>query len=465
MTCSYNREVRTSKFISLFSLVFLLQLMGFSAHAEVPVDLQGNPVGLKNYDNHDKLLYRKTDTLLRGNQTFPTDTADVFEPYLTKSIGSWPEAVAIGDVNNDGRDDVVVTTSFYIDPENDYHLFVFLQNSSGGLTKPIKYPAGNGKSVDIADLNNDGRKDIVVTDSNSIGVFLQKTDGTLAAKVPYSSDHQSLTNTYKVRVGDFNNDCLTDVVSIDWGLQSHTVAIYLQNGTGTMETPVTYIVEHGGYDDLEVGDVNNDGLTDIIVMSGQTYCDNLGLLLQNSSGTFDVPIYYDIGGNELTHGVAVGDINNDSRQDVVVTYGGNKPSSFIAAFQQNSSAVLQGPVNYTSYDMPESAAIADMNDDFRKDVVVLHGGWERVGVYYQKSDGTLAAEVLYPIPYASHYNPHGLSVGDLNSDGLNDIAIADYNNGLVVLYNKTVLPPPPSNKVKFLSSIYYLLLLSKIADE
>jgi len=39
------------------------------------------------------------------------------------------------------------------------------------------------------------------------------------------------------------------------------------------------------------------------------------------------------------------------------------------------------------------------------------------------------------IPYASHYNPHGLAVGDINGDGENDVVIADYNSGLVVLYH------------------------------
>lgn len=457
MTCSCGRELSTTKRISCYSLVLLFQLIGISAHANTPVDFSGHPLGIKGVDKQDSLSYRKLDDLPKEKLTAPADTADIFAPYQAISVGSWPEAVAIGDVNNDGRNDVILTTSYYFDQENDYHLFVFLQNSSGGLSSPIKYPAGNGESVDIADLNNDGRNDVVVTDDNAIGVFLQNADGTLASKLLYSSAHSSFSNTYKVKTGDFNNDNLMDVVAIDWGTQSHNVEVYLQNNTGTLNAPVTYVVEHGGYDDLEVGDVNHDGLTDIIVMSGQSFCGNLGILLQNSSGALSGPVYYDIGGNQLTQGVAVGDINNDTRQDVVVTYGGNKPSSFIAAFQQNNSATLDNAISYSSYDIPESAAIADINNDARKDVIVLHGGWNQAGVYYQKSDGTLDTEVLYPIPYASHYNPHGLSIGDLNSDGSNDIAIADYNQGLVLLYN-TVAPPPPDKSSKFLPAIYKLLL-------
>ena len=79
--------------------------------------------------------------------------------------------------------------------------------------------------------------------------------------------------------------------------------------------------------------------------------------------------------------------------------------------------------------------IADVTGDGRKDVIVLHGGWDAMGVYEQLPDGTLRKEELYGIPYASHYNPHGLAVGDINGDGQNDVVIADYNYGLVVLYH------------------------------
>src|SRR4029079_2407934 len=65
----------------------------------------------------------------------------------------------------------------------------------------------------------------------------------------------------------------------------------------------------------------------------------------------------------------------------------------------------------------------------------------RAGVYRQGSGGTLGLEELAAIPYASHYNPHGLSVGDVDGNGSQDIVIADYNNGIVILPGTA---PPPS---------------------
>ena len=65
--------------------------------------------------------------------------SNLFIPYITIPISSTPRAVAIGDVNSDGRNDVVMTTSFSFDPENDFKLLVFLQNASGTLDPPVKY--------------------------------------------------------------------------------------------------------------------------------------------------------------------------------------------------------------------------------------------------------------------------------------------------------------------------------------
>ena len=259
----------------------------------------------------------------------------IFRDYSLIPTGSWPQAVAIGDVNNDGRNDVVMTTFYEYDDADNFKLFVFIQNDEGELQPPVKYETKGlsqnsaPRSVAIGDVNNDGRNDIVVgLFEAGIGVFLQNNDGTFGPGILYPSVDSS-----KIRIVDLNRDGLLDVVGI--GEATDTVSIWLQNGNGTFNIPTVYEVSHDGYDDLDTGDINNDGLTDIIVMSGQGLSPNLGVLTQKPDGTFNTPVYYWVGAindRRLTHGVAVGDINGDGLNDIVVTFGGNYDTEKLGFF-------------------------------------------------------------------------------------------------------------------------------------
>jgi hypothetical protein len=373
-------------------------------------------------------------------QTRSALTAVLFAPYVTYATGSSPQAVAVGDLNGDGRTDVALTTAGTGNPASDNMLHVFLQASDGTLQPQVEYPLGQSpQSLDIGDVNGDGLADVVVGNFNSstIGVLSQNASGTLDPMVTYPT-----VNSLSVKIGDFNADGRMDVVAINWGSRDDGVDVFLQTATGTLAAPVTYHVTHGGYDDVTVGDVNGDGRTDIVVMSGQLYADpNIGVLPQNADGTMGPPVYYSVGTNILTHGVAVGDTNGDGLADIVVSYGGNRPASFIGRFLQNTGGTLDPVVAYPSYDIPSAMALADVDSDGRKDVLVTHSGWVRLGVYRQTASGDLGAEETYAIPYASQYQPQGLAVGDINGDGLPDVVIADYNNGLVVLRHVDDQPP------------------------
>ena len=361
----------------------------------------------------------------------PTADSGLFRPYVNRETGSWPEAVAIGDLNGDGRNDVALVTSYYFDPPNDYMLHLFLQDAAGGLAPAVKYPVGQTpKSVDVGDVTGDGRADVVTSTWPGVCVLRQNVQGTLDPIVCYPNPYSPYS--YMVKIGDFNSDGRGDVVCI---CSDAAVAVFLQNAGGTLDPPVLYSVGLGG-SEVEVGDVNADGRDDIVVMSGQGFVPNLGLLIQNPAGGFAPVVYYDLGGNELTRGAEVSDVTGDDREDVVVTYGGNGPSAHIAVFQQNAGGTLNPPYSLPSYDIPEPIESADLDDDGRNDAAVLHGGWMAMGVYLQGTSGVLGTEMLEPIPYASHYNSQGLALGDIDGDGEKDAVIADYNYGLVVLYHK-----------------------------
>ena len=367
------------------------------------------------------------------------DAMPLFNPYITVSVPSRTEAAAIGDVNGDGLNDVVVTTSYDFDPDNDTHLFVLLQDEFGNLGAPTKYFVDlqptqyQIQSTAIADVNDDSKDDVIISHENGVGVMIQNAQGSLDPITVYASNHLSFTNTYKVLAADFNGDGLNDIASIDWGTQSEDVDIFLQNNSAAFDSPVSYSAPHGGYDDLAYGDVNGDNLNDIVVMSGQGYAnDNLSILLQQTDNTFAASVSYDLGWDVNSNAVGVGDVNGDNLDDVVLAYGGNKPSSNIAIFYQNAGGTLDAPISLLAYDSPSTVKITDINGDGRKDIVVGHSGWHAVGIYLQNPDGTLMGEQRFPFTYSTN-NPHRMAVGDINGDGQNDIVDAS-GSGITILY-------------------------------
>lgn len=373
-----------------------------------------------------------------GNSDSPADTVTVtvnyipiFSAYQSTRTGSWAEAVAIGDLNGDGRADVALVTDYYNDPQNDQRLYVFLQNATGGLEQAVKYQVLNGRpsSVVVGDVSHDGRDDVVVGTDAGITIFLQNSSGSLSAPVFYQTGH-----AHHLALGDFNNDGRLDVAGIGPG--EYTVEVRLQTGAGTLSAPATYMVAYFAHNMIDAGDINGDGLTDIVVSYGSSFGIGLVALPQNSMGTFGSPAYFHISDTtaDFPRGLAAGDVNGDNRDDMVVAYGGN-PLNKIGVYLQNAQGGMGQQISYPAFYTPQPVVITDVNRDGRKDVLVAHGGWHTLSVFLQGRNGKLGGYQKYPIPYATNYNPQGLAVGDINSDGKKDVVIADYNNGLVVLYN------------------------------
>lgn len=345
----------------------------------------------------------------------------IFAPYNIISSFNGADAVAVGDLNDDGRDDVALVAGLSHDPTNKY-LHVFLQNASGGLDPAVKYET-NGtstESVVSGDFNNDGRTDLIVGTGSGIIVFLQSDSGGLV-----SSAFHATQNGYKLSTGDFNNDGSLDVAGL--GSITNEVHVFLQSSSGTFSEPIIYTMSQAYFELIETGDVNGDGLADLVIMCGHG-CKVFATLLQNSEGTFDTPVYYQQ--NWYSEGLAVGDVNGENRDDIFITF-----SAKVGVFLQNGQGEISQQVDYSALYSPGPVLIEDVTRDGKNEVMVLHFD-NALDVYLQGDSWYFGGSKKYTLPIgSSRYDAKALAAGDLNSDGRKDIAIADNANGLVVLYN------------------------------
>ena len=156
-------------------------------------------------------------------------------------------------------------------------------------------------SVAVADFNGDGLKDIAVgREAFGIRVLWQDAQGRFTAFTDLST-----VNAYRICAGDFNNDGRSDLAGI--GAGTSQVDVFSQTTNGTLAPMGQYSASYYGFNDLETGDVDGDGLTDIVVMNGQDGFPNVSLLLQTNGG-FSAPILCNLGLSELPKGVGIGEI-------------------------------------------------------------------------------------------------------------------------------------------------------------
>jgi hypothetical protein len=366
--------------------------------------------------------------------------------YLSGGLA--PVSVAIADVNGDGSLDVVLGN------ENSNSVSVLLGNGDGTFQAAMTYgPGGRGpRSVAVADMNQDGKPDLVVANdcastcaNGLIAVLFGNGDGTFQTAVTYDSGGISARS---LAVADVNGDGKLDVVVTNQS--SNTLGVLLGNGDGTLQPAMVYGSGGDEPSSVAVADVNGDGKLDLLVANPcASSCPNggIGVLLGSGDGTFQAAVTDPAAAGIFPNSVAVSDLNGDGKADLVI--GSNCFScgdSFVSVQLGNGDGSFQPSVYYTIAGLTPifSVTVADLNGDGKPDVALtgIFGSGGRAGSLQGNGDGTLQAAVLYNSSGAST----SVAVADVNGDEKPDLLVA--NGGVYgptstvgVLINKSAFTP------------------------
>ncbi|MCF8449062.1 MAG: FG-GAP-like repeat-containing protein, partial [Taibaiella sp.] len=372
------------------------------------------------------------------------------------TTGTNPLSVAIGDLDGDGKADLAVAN--YI--SNTVSVYRNI-SSSGAVTAAsfaarVDFTTGtNPLSVAIGDLDGDGKPDLVVANygSATVSVFRNTsssgaiTAGSFAARVDFTTGWDPRS----VAIGDLDGDGKADLAVAN--ASSTTVSVFRNTSSsgaitsGSFAARVDFATGSAPHS-VAIGDLDGDGKADLAVANFNSGTVSVFRNTSSSgaitSGSFAARVDFTTGFNPFS--VAIGDLDGDGKADLAVA---NFNSATVSVFRNTSTsgAITSGSfaarVDFTTGTGPLFVAIGDLDGDGKADLAVANNGSATVSVFRNTSSsgaitsGSFAARV----DFTTGTQPRSVAIGDLDGDGKPDLAMANYGSDNVsVLRNNPISP-------------------------
>lgn len=277
-----------------------------------------------------------------------------FGPATDFQVGTFPRFLTSADINQDGKPDLIVSNF------SSNNVSILLGNGSGGFVSAGNYPVGTGPvAITVSDFNQDAKLDLAVVNTNSKDISLLAGNGLggFSGGIVISLPNNGILSS--LAASDFNHDMKSDLAVVT----SNSLLTFLGDGAGHFAVPSNYLTNLNPTA-VATGDFNRDGHVDLaVVASGNTF-PVVYILAGNQIGGFQV-VSTRFTGLALPDSIAVGDLNDDGVLDVIVT---SQNFNYSAAHLGVGNGSLGSPTVVVSGWQLGPIAVGDFNNDGKDDL-------------------------------------------------------------------------------------------------
>ncbi|MEO7934688.1 MAG: VCBS repeat-containing protein [Dokdonella sp.] len=362
------------------------------------------------------------------------------------SVGNVPFSIAASDLNGDGKIDLIVANG------SDQTLSVLINNTELGAGTPSFdeqhiLPCANGPTaISVADINGDGKPDLIAPSFNgTISILLNQTPvGSASASFASSYPLSGITEVRSVAIADMNGDGKPDVITNVESISAVSVWINTTSTGAVIPSFNTMQTFDAGWTPMAVAaaDLNGDGKPDLIAANNYYYTVSVMMnatVAGESTISLSSPQQFSTG--EGTFSVVTADVNEDGKADVIVGNAGADTLSVLrnATATGGQVASFETQQVFAAGDRPIAVFVGDVNGDGKPDLLSANYNGSSVSVLINttvvKGGATsFAPHQDFPVGIGAR----SVVAADLNGDGMPDLGIANSGaNTASVLINET----------------------------